>query len=75
MTHQPSFAQAEFATKKKVTRRETFLAPSGLLLGGELGVGETGPVRQACSLETTRLAVCIKSMNDGLFQRLLSNIT
>ena len=26
MTHQPSFAQAEFATKKKVTRRETFLA-------------------------------------------------
>ena len=26
MTHQPSFAQAEFADKKKVTRREKFLA-------------------------------------------------
>src|SRR6187551_3898336 len=26
MTHQPSFAQAEFATKKKITRREKFLA-------------------------------------------------
>jgi IS5 family transposase len=26
MTHQPSFAQAEFATKKKTTRREKFLA-------------------------------------------------
>ena len=26
MTHQPSFSQVEFATKKKVTRRETFLA-------------------------------------------------
>ena len=26
MTHQPSFAQAEFAAKKKVTRREKFLA-------------------------------------------------
>ena len=26
MTHQPSFSQAEFATKKKITRRETFLA-------------------------------------------------
>jgi IS5 family transposase len=26
MTHQPSFAQAEFATKKKTTRRERFLA-------------------------------------------------
>ena len=26
MTHQPSFAQAEFATKKKITRREQFLA-------------------------------------------------
>ena len=26
MTHQTSFSQAEFATKKKVTRRETFLA-------------------------------------------------
>src|SRR5205814_7665692 len=25
MTHQPSFAQAEFATKKKTTRREQFL--------------------------------------------------
>ena len=25
MTHQPSFAQAEFATKKKITRREKFL--------------------------------------------------
>ena len=26
MTHQPSFSQAEFATKKKITRREKFLA-------------------------------------------------
>ena len=26
MTHQPSFSQAEFATKKKITRRERFLA-------------------------------------------------
>jgi transposase, IS5 family len=26
MTHQPSFAPAEFAAKKKVTRREKFLA-------------------------------------------------
>src|SRR5262245_49637388 len=26
MTHQPSFAQAEFATKKKTPRREKFLA-------------------------------------------------
>jgi transposase, IS5 family len=26
MTHQPSFAQAEFAAKKKITRREKFLA-------------------------------------------------
>ena len=26
MTHQPSFAQAEFATKEKITRREKFLA-------------------------------------------------
>jgi len=26
MTHQPSFSQAEFAGKKKITRRETFLA-------------------------------------------------
>ena len=26
MTHQPSFAQAEFVTKKKITRREQFLA-------------------------------------------------
>ncbi len=26
MTHQPSFAHAEFAAKKKVTRREEFLA-------------------------------------------------
>ncbi len=26
MTHQPSFAHAEFAAKKKVTRREQFLA-------------------------------------------------
>jgi IS5 family transposase len=25
MTHQPSFSQAEFATKKKTTRREKFL--------------------------------------------------
>ena len=26
MTHQPSFSQAEFATKQKITRREKFLA-------------------------------------------------
>ena len=26
MMHQPSFSQAEFATKKKITRREKFLA-------------------------------------------------
>ena len=26
MTHQPSFSQAEFAAKKKTTRREKFLA-------------------------------------------------
>ncbi len=26
MTHQPSFSQAEFANKKKITRREKFLA-------------------------------------------------
>jgi IS5 family transposase len=26
MTHQPSFSQAEFAAKKKITRREKFLA-------------------------------------------------
>ena len=26
MIHQPSFSQAEFATKKKITRREKFLA-------------------------------------------------
>ena len=26
MTYQPSFSQAEFATKKKITRREKFLA-------------------------------------------------
>ena len=26
MTHQPSFAPAEFATKQKITRREKFLA-------------------------------------------------
>ena len=26
MTHQPSFSQAEFADKKKITRREKFLA-------------------------------------------------
>jgi hypothetical protein len=25
MTHQPSFSQAEFAAKKKTTRREKFL--------------------------------------------------
>jgi hypothetical protein len=25
MTHQPSFTRAEFATKKKTTRREMFL--------------------------------------------------
>ncbi len=25
MTHQPSFSQAEFAAKKKITRREKFL--------------------------------------------------
>ena len=27
MIHQPSFAQAEFAPKKKITRREKFLGP------------------------------------------------
>lgn len=32
MTHQPSFAQAEFATKKKSTRREKFLARMETLL-------------------------------------------
>ena len=32
MTHQPSFAQAEFATKKKTTRREKFLARMETLL-------------------------------------------
>ena len=32
MIHQPSFAQAEFATKKKITRRETFLARMETLL-------------------------------------------
>jgi len=32
MTHQPSFAQAEFATKKKITRREKFLARMETLL-------------------------------------------
>ena len=32
MTHQPSFAQAEFATKKKTTRREKFLARMQTLL-------------------------------------------
>lgn len=32
MTHQPSFAQAEFATKKKTTRREKFLARMDTLL-------------------------------------------
>ena len=32
MIHQPSFAQAEFATKKKVTRREKFLARMETLL-------------------------------------------
>ena len=26
MTHQPSFSEAEFAAKKKTTRREKFLA-------------------------------------------------
>ena len=26
MTYQPSFSQAEFADKKKITRREKFLA-------------------------------------------------
>jgi len=26
MTHQTSFSQADFATKKKITRREPFLA-------------------------------------------------
>jgi len=32
MTHQPSFSQAEFATKKKTTRREKFLArPEALI--------------------------------------------
>jgi len=32
MTHQPSFAQAEFATKKKTTRREKFLARMDALI-------------------------------------------
>jgi IS5 family transposase len=32
MTHQPSFAQAEFAAKKKTTRREKFLARMDALL-------------------------------------------
>ena len=32
MTHQPSFSQAEFATKKKTTRREKFLARMEALL-------------------------------------------
>ena len=32
MTHQPSFSQAEFATKKKTTRREKFLAHMETLL-------------------------------------------
>lgn len=32
MTHQPSFSQAEFAAKKKVTRREKFLARMGTLI-------------------------------------------
>ncbi len=32
MTHQPSFSQAEFATKKKITRREKFLARMETLL-------------------------------------------
>src|SRR5687767_535643 len=32
MTHQPSFSQAEFATKKKITRREQFLARMDALI-------------------------------------------
>ena len=32
MTHQPSFSQAEFAAKKKITRREKFLARMETLL-------------------------------------------
>ena len=32
MTHRPSFSQAEFATKKKLTRREKFLARMETLL-------------------------------------------
>jgi hypothetical protein len=32
VTHQPSFAHAEFATKKKTTRREKFLARMETLL-------------------------------------------
>lgn len=32
MTHQPSFSQAEFATKKKLTRREQFLARMDALI-------------------------------------------
>jgi IS5 family transposase len=32
MTHQPSFSQAEFASKKKITRREKFLARMEALL-------------------------------------------
>jgi IS5 family transposase len=32
MTHQPNFSQAEFATKKKITRREKFLARMEVLI-------------------------------------------
>jgi len=34
MTHQPSFAQAEFAGKKKLTRREKFLRRMEALIPG-----------------------------------------
>jgi hypothetical protein len=30
MTHQPSFSQAEYAGKKKITRREKFLTRMGI---------------------------------------------
>jgi hypothetical protein len=36
MTHQPSFAHAEFAAKKKVTRREQFLARREAVNAGTL---------------------------------------
>ena len=32
MTHQPSFSQVEYATQKKITRRETFLTRMEVLI-------------------------------------------